>query len=129
MAYEVGEFAVSGLAASNIQAGFPVALVGQVTAGSAADERYQQATIGKGLVGVARATALAGRAVDVQITGVVKVRAAASLAAGSFIGPISGGSSMSFVTGASNPVVGIALNNAAAGDLFPVLLVPGAFAL
>jgi hypothetical protein len=122
MAYEIGDFAISGLAASNINAGFPVTLVGAVTAGSAADEKYQHATIGKVIVGVARATALAGKAVDVQVFGVVKAVAAASLGAGQSIGPISGGSSMSFVTGASNVAVGISLTNAAAGDLFPVLL-------
>jgi hypothetical protein len=125
MAYEIGEFALSGLAASNINAGFPVTLVGAVTAGSAADEKYQTATIGKVVVGVARATALAGRAVDIQVFGVVKVPAAASLGAGANIGPISGGSSMSFITGASNPYVGIALTNAgAAGDLISILLRP-----
>lgn len=131
MAYEVGEFAISGRAASNINAGMPITLVGAVTPGSALNDVYQHATLAKLIVGVARATALAGKAVDVQIHGVVKVKAGASVGPGQPIGPVSGGSNPALLTLGSVPVagVGISLTGGAAGEFISVLLRPGTFTL
>jgi hypothetical protein len=131
MAYETESqnITLQGLAASNINAGAAVALVGAVTAGSAADEKYQTATVAKQIAGVARATALAGRAVDVHMFGVVKCLAAASIGAGAPVGPVSGGSTALGIVASGSQKVGWSLVNAAAGDLFSVRLEPGVFIL
>jgi hypothetical protein len=116
-------FAIPGLAASNINAGAAVSLVGAVVPGSAQDEKYYTATSSKPVAGVARATALGGKPVDVQLLGVVKMRAAASIGAGAPVGPVSGVATDAIgLTPSGGAQAGMLLTNAAAGDIVPVLL-------
>ena len=121
MAHEVQNWAIPGLAASNINAGMPVTIAGLVNAGSGPG--FYQATSTRGVIGVARATALQGKPVEVAVDGIVKCRAAASLGAGAIVGPVTGVATDAVTFLASGfPAVGVAVEPAAAGDIFSVLL-------
>jgi hypothetical protein len=121
MAHEVQNWAIPGLAASNINAGMPVTIAGLVNGGSGAG--FYQATSTKQVIGVARASAAQGKAVEVAVDGIVKCRAAASLGAGAVVGPVSGVATDAVGPLASGfPAVGVAVDSAAAGDIFSVLL-------
>lgn len=140
MAFENHRSVLTGLAASVINAGQPVALVGAVTPASSRDEVViPAASLNIDVFGVARSTQPTyGFPVDIVVEGVVKCVAAASLGAGVRVavgstngkliplhpsGPIDTATTP-VVAQPPRFVVGRALTAAVAGDTFSVLLDP-----
>lgn len=132
MAHEISRWAVPGRAASAINAGAAVALVGAINAASAGDNLYIRATTTAQIMGLSRASVAQGQALEVDVEGVGKARAAASLGAGAFVGPASGVATdglvpMALTVGSAmfgRVKLGQALENAAAGDIFSVFIQP-----
>lgn len=139
MAFENCQFSLTAFAASAINAGQPVALVGAVTPGSALSETVVPAgSVNVDVFGVARATAAVGGAVDVDLAGVVKAIAAASIGAGArvVVGTTTGrlvplipsglSTSLGSALGAQGLrfAVGVALVSAVDADIFTILLKP-----
>jgi len=132
MAFERSVRSKTYLAASAVSAMQPVAMLGAVTAGSARDEAVQAApSYNIFPLGVARASALAGGVVTVDLDGWVKCIAAASLGAGA---PVAVGSTNGVIipvavtaAGPTAPprfILGFAEDNAAAADVTTVRLAP-----
>jgi hypothetical protein len=88
MAFEHVILSKTYLVASAVNFGQPVALLGQVTPGSARDEAiHPAASLNIHVLGVARATcATPGLPVEVALDGFVKVVACGSLGAGAIVG-------------------------------------------
>jgi len=133
MAFENSNFAKSYKAASAVNAGQPVMLLGALTPGSAVNETIVPAgSSNLDVLGVARASVAAGGAVDVDLPpGFVKVIAAASLGAGArvAVGSTNGrvvpaALAFSGSTAAVKAVVGIAETSAVDGDIFTIQLRP-----
>ncbi len=125
MAYEGqgNAFAIPQRAASAIQ--MYQAVTNSFVAGSQLDDSVIPAASGGAILGVTRASHAQGDACEVITYGVVKMKAGASLGAGAAIAV--GSLGLVAVPAASQPIssVGKALVNAAAGDIFAVLLNPG----
>lgn len=125
MAYEGqgNAFDISQRAASAIQA--YQAVTNALVAGSQLDDSVIPGASGAAILGVARASHAQGDAANVQTFGVVKMKAGASIGAGANL--VVGSLGLVALVAASAPIstVGKALVNAAAGDIFSVLLNPG----
>lgn len=134
MAFENSNFSKTYRAASAVNAGQPVVLLGALTPGSALDETVVPAgSWNLDVLGVARATvATVGMPVTVDLApGFVKAIAAASLGAGArvAVGSTNGrlvpvAPAFTGSTAAVKAVVGVAEVNAVDGDIFTVLLKP-----
>ena len=132
MAFENSNFSKTYRAASVIAQYQPVAMLGAVTAASALDETVVPViTNTVAFLGVARASAAIGAAVDVDLApGFVKVVAAASIGAGAPVGNNNGATYAVVPIAAASigaKALGFAEVNAAAGDVFTVRLDPNAF--
>lgn len=133
MAFEKSWHAKTYRAASVINAGQPVAMLGALTPASALDETIVPAgSVNVAVLGVARATvATVGMPVDVDLGGYVKAIAGASLGAGAYVGVgcVNGilvpmAASFAATQMALRYVVGVAEVNAVAADIFTVRLAP-----
>ena len=131
MAFENSNFALSFVAASAIRQYQPVMLVGDLAAGSALDNAVIPGSQAAGAyIGIARGSAGVGEPVTVDMEpGVAKAVAGASLGAGALLvaGSVNGALIVATAAAAASNikyVLGKALVNAAAGDVFSVLLQP-----
>lgn len=132
MAHEISRWAIPGRAASAISAGAAVSLVGAVNPASSIDNAYITATTTADISGLCRASVAQGKALEIDVEGVGKFRAAASLGAGAQVGPASGVATDALVPMAMTVgsavfgrfKVGQALEAAVAGDIFSVLIKP-----
>src|SRR2546430_1967005 len=133
MAFERSVHSKTYRAASAILAMQPVALLGSLTAGSALDETIvPQGSWNIFPIGVARASAAIGAAVTVDLANsFAKCVAGASIGAGAFVsvGSTNGVVGQFGITGGGSTVsqrfaLGIAEQNAAAGDIFTVQVRP-----
>lgn len=127
MAFEKRQESLSFIAASAVNMGQPVALLGAVTPGSAVDLKVvPAASLNIDAIGIARATqATVGLPVQVVVQGVAKVLAGASIGQGARIavGSTNGVVAQSALGAVASNVkfaVGRALVNAAAGDYFSI---------
>lgn len=119
------------IAASAVNAGQPVALVGAVNAASAQDLKViPAASCNIDAIGIARATqATVGLPVKVVVRGVTKALAGASIGMGArvIVGSTNGVVAVGTLNAVASNVrfqIGRALVNAASGDLFSVWLQP-----
>lgn len=131
MAFENSNFALTFVAASAIRQYQPVMLVGDLLAASALDNTVMPASQAAGAyIGIARGSAAIGDPVTVDMEpGVAKAVAGASIGAGALLvaGSVNGALVVATAAGAASVikyVIGKALVNAAAGDVFSVLLSP-----
>lgn len=122
MSQDVRDFEKSFNSTNDLSA-VPFTVVGADTSNDSAVVAATSATAA--VVGVLRNKPKAGQAALVRMSGTSKVTAGGTIAAGDRVTPTTGGKVIT-TTSAGNTVVGIALAAAVTGDIFEIMLTPGA---